>query len=94
MQETNRLLAGILAAVEREKSLETQFPQGKLFPEAVVSTPLAAPSKLELAKQWLKDHPEDKKRTGRDLEKHVMPMGVHISHAWWNKAKPKKKREK
>lgn len=48
---------------------------------------VALPSKMELAKQWLKDHPEDKRLTGRDLSAIRFPQGVEISHVYWNKAK-------
>lgn len=47
----------------------------------------ALPSKMELAKQWLKDHPEDRSLTGRDLSAIRFPQGVEISHVYWNKAK-------
>lgn len=49
--------------------------------------PVATPSKLELAKQWLGDHPEHLGKAGRDLESAVAPQGVKISYRTWNDAK-------
>lgn len=55
------------------------------LPEIVV--PTALPSKDELAKKWLLDHPEDVDLTGRELEKIRRPMDVKISYVTWNKIK-------
>lgn len=49
--------------------------------------PVATPSKLELAKRWLIDHPLDIDKAGRDLEKDAQPQGVKISYRTWNDAK-------
>lgn len=48
---------------------------------------IAAPSKLELAREWLVNHPEDMTLTGRELESLRTPLGVEISYVTWNKAK-------
>lgn len=53
----------------------------------VVEKADSAPSKLDLAIQHFKDHPEDKNVPGRDLEKTVKPGGVKISYKYWNTAK-------
>jgi len=48
---------------------------------------VALPSKMELAKEWLREHPEDRVKTGRELSASCFPHGVEISHVFWNKAK-------
>lgn len=49
--------------------------------------PAALPSKLELARKWLRDHPDDMQQSGRELEASCKPMGVEISYVTWNKVK-------
>ena len=58
---------------------------GSHFPGA--SRPVPLPSKGELARQWLTEHPQDLTRPGRDLEANVKPQGVTISYRTWNDAK-------
>jgi hypothetical protein len=52
------------------------------------------PSKMELATQWLKSNRDDCKKSGRELESTVRPMGVKISYVYWNKAKSKFKKKR
>jgi hypothetical protein len=62
-------------------------PVSDFPPERPSTTPVATPSKLELAKSWLKDNPSDKSLSGRELSAGRLPMGVQISHVTWNQAK-------
>ena len=55
--------------------------------EIVKKVAVATPSKMELAIDWLKTHPEDVVLTGRELEAARLPMGVKISYKTWNDAK-------
>jgi hypothetical protein len=86
MDETNSLLRDILAAVLQQ---QTVAKVAKDLPsEGKRDTiPVATPSKLELATQWLKEHREDRKKSGRTLSATVRPMGVEISRTYWDKAK-------
>jgi len=81
--------------VQSEPILNTlQDVQGEtvLSEEPTVKLPVkslykvATPSKLELCRKWLADHPEDRQRKSRDLAVSVEPMGVKISHVTWNEA--------
>jgi hypothetical protein len=60
--------------------LETGF-------QRVSSYPAEAPSKLDLALDWLRAHEGDAQLSGHKLRDTVRPEGVQISHVWWNKAK-------
>lgn len=57
------------------------------LPELPKPQMVALPSKMELAKEWLKEHPEDRQLTGRELEENRKPHNVKISYVYWNKAK-------
>lgn len=48
---------------------------------------IAVPSKEELAREWFHDHPDDKSKTGRELQDMCLPQGVRISYVTWNKVK-------
>ncbi len=65
-------------------SLVNDLPREDLPKE---TTRVALPSKDELARQWLAEHPTDRELTGRELEATRNPMGVKISYVTWNKAK-------
>lgn len=60
---------------------------GNDFPSISQAQPAPIPSKVELVKQWFKDHPEDLHHTGRYLEEQVKPQGVKISYKTWNQVK-------
>lgn len=85
-----QLLERIAAAVEKPQvTIEKTVIQagnalGNDFPTI---SHVAAPSKMEVAKQWLIDHPEDQQLTGRDLETGRNPMNMKISYRTWNDAK-------
>ena len=56
-------------------------------PASHTPQPVPLPSKKELAVQWLAEHPEDRKRSGRDLANSVRPQGVEIGYRTWHAAK-------
>lgn len=62
--------------------MENHFPEFSKR-EITVSTP----SKMQLAIDWLKEHTEDMKLTGRELKDLRKPLGIEISHKTWNDAK-------
>jgi len=91
MADTNALLGRILEVLESGKTVSNVLTVEGNFPrEQKVVNHIAAPSKLEVARQWLKDHPEHKKKSTRWLEENITPMGVQISRTYWGKAKGKK----
>lgn len=87
--KNQRVTREIIREIVEQKPTESIFPRGNTlenhFP--ALSKPVPLPSKMELAKQWLADHPEDLKLTGRELKDLRKPMGVEISHKTWNDAK-------
>jgi hypothetical protein len=60
-------------------------PVGNDFPS--IPSEVAAPSKRELVRQWFEKYPNDRGRTGRDLQENAKPMGVKISYRYWNDGK-------
>ena len=66
-------------AAEPGKRLGTDFPASQ--------APLPILSKWELVEKWFAEHPEDRERTGRDLERSVNPMGITVSYKTWNNVK-------
>jgi hypothetical protein len=91
MDETNGLLRDILdalktrpvEAIERGvnpvKSFNAGFNKAKM--------PVAVPSKAELCRQWLHEHPEDMALTVRELSALRQPLGIKISYVTWSQAK-------
>lgn len=76
----------IAPLVNRPERVEVENPRLENdFP--AFQRPTALPSKMELAKQWLVEHPEDMALTGRELKEQRRPMDVEISHKTWNDAK-------
>lgn len=89
LQRLDRLIelfesSAVAPVVMRWESISQALPT---TPELYRETVIAAPSKMELAIAYLRDHPEDAKLPGRDLEKKALPMGVKISYRYWNDAK-------
>ncbi|MFC1959139.1 hypothetical protein ACFLYO_00360 [Chloroflexota bacterium] len=76
--------------VPPEKSWELAWevnsqPLPKQLDQPIV--PIAAPSKTELALQWLRLHPKQADKSGRWLETNARPSHVKISYKTWNKVK-------
>jgi len=91
MDETNALLAEIRDALMSGKNVSNDLTiHGETEGSENLTELIAAPSKLELARQWLKDNPKDKKRSTRWLEENVKPLNVPISRTYWGKAKGRK----
>lgn len=75
---------------KRESSESTENAvtlENALFSMVSSVQTVALPSKMELAKQWFRDHPDDVHLTGRELSDKCYPMGVKLSHKYWNDAK-------
>lgn len=54
-----------------------------------IGTKTTLSPKLDFAIEWLKRNPQDKAKSGRELEVSVSMNGESISYKWWNKAKNK-----
>jgi hypothetical protein len=98
LNENNVLLRDFIEVMKSQQAVPIQQvqyrvePDGKLgkhFPARISQNieTIAAPSKMELAINWLQEHSEDTALTGRDLEAARLPMGVRISYRTWNDAK-------
>lgn len=93
-ERANDLLTAIFEAMKERPSMPPTLPDetvlslgndlGNDFPS---SQAVAVPSKMQLALEWLHDHPEDRQLAGRDLERLREPMGIKISYRTWNDAK-------
>lgn len=89
MRVTREIVREIVESKSQEPPVILENPRGKSlenrFPSEIER--IAAPSKMQLAIEWLKAHPEDMNMTGRDLKQQRKPAGVEISHKTWNDAK-------
>lgn len=89
-EQTNVLRAAlermITASEMRQKSAVANYLPTRFEGEKVTKH-IAAPSKLEVAIQWLQEHESDREKSGRVLSKTVKPMGIEISRTYWDKAK-------
>lgn len=87
MNETNALLRDILDALKTQPVEVVNSPVKTFNSLTPGKTLVAVPSKMELCRQWLHDHPEDMALTVRELSTLRQPMGVQISHVTWSQAK-------
>lgn len=68
------------------KTAKSGNSSGKIAGNSVPKPPKDA-SKADLARWWFEQHPEDREKSGRDLEESAKPGGETISYKYWNKIK-------
>ncbi len=71
-----------------EKVEQPVSPQiERIVEQSIEKVPVAAPSKVTLVKEWFEAHPEDLKKTIRELASIQLPFGLKANKDTWNKVR-------